>query len=70
MNYYWLKRKNGMNAYKLIIILSKFFVQGLHYAKTAIEHSDLNLQILLALAYTISTILEKYITIRKKNSNI
>ena len=55
-----------MNAYKLIIILSKFFVQGLHYAKTAIEHSDLNLQILLALAYTISTILEKYITIRKK----
>ena len=55
-----------MMAHKLISILTKFFVQGLHYAKTAIEHSDLNLQILLALAYTISTILEKYITIRKK----
>ena len=52
MNEFWLKRKNGMIAYKLISILTKFFVQGLHYAITAVEHSDFNLQISLVLACT------------------
>ena len=51
-------------AHNLISILTKFFVQGLHYAITAVEHSDFELRISHALACT-STIQVKYIIVRR-----